>query len=264
MGRGGILKRKKLGEDSLRKRYALNGIPKGTRIAACLDKYGRWDLGQKLGTIVSRGNGVYVAWDGVDDFERFEEGDARYLVDRGKWKLYIPPSEKNPLTSMNMRSEQPLTSAASDGRIAASPQKGRTQETEEKDMPDEQAEEKTFSAKQVATRIGTDAKSLRKFFRTHSSLVEAVGQGGRYDFAADDIPRIEEEFKAWKKNAGRRGTKKEVAPTPEEVEEAEEQFEDLDDAEPDEDELENLGEPDPEELEDIDDLMEVLDDEEDE
>lgn len=256
MGRGGILKRKKLGEDSLRRRYALNGIPKGTRIAACLDKYGRWDLGQKLGTIVSRGNGVYVAWDGVEEFERFEEGDARYLVDRGKWRLYIPSNKKNPLTSINTRNEQPLTSAASDGRIASSPQKGRGRETEEKDMPDEQVEEKTFSAKQVATRIGTDAKSLRKFFRTHSSLVEAVGQGGRYDFAADDIPRIEKEFKEWKKNAGRRGTKKEVDPTPAEVEEAEEEFEDLESVEPSDEDLQEIGE------DDVEDLMEVLDDEE--
>ncbi len=252
MGRGGILKRKKLGEASLRKRYALNGVPKGTRVAACLDKYGRWELGQKFGTIVSRGNGVYVSWDGVEEFERFEEGDARYLVDRGKWRLYIPENQQNP---MNIQNKQPLTSEAGDGRIAPSPHKGRPKKTEEEVMPEE-VEEKTYSAKQVATRIGTDAKSLRKFFRTHSSLVEAVGQGGRYEFAGDDIPRIKEEFEAWKKNAGRRGTKKEVEPTPVEIEEAEDEFEDLDSVEPTEEDLQEIGD------DDVADLMEVLDDEE--
>ena len=55
----------------------------------------------------------------------------------------------------------------------------------------------TLTAKQVATRIGTDAKTLRKFFRSDASTVEAVGQGGRYEFAKEDLETIRSEFNAW-------------------------------------------------------------------
>ena len=55
----------------------------------------------------------------------------------------------------------------------------------------------TLTAKQVATRIGTDAKTLRKFFRSPASTVEAVGQGGRYEFAKADLPKIKAEFEKW-------------------------------------------------------------------
>lgn len=63
------------------------------------------------------------------------------------------------------------------------------------------AEEKTFSAKQVATRIGTEAKVLRKFFRDPKSGYDAVGQGGRYDFPESDIPKIKAAFDSW--NSGK-------------------------------------------------------------
>jgi hypothetical protein len=53
-------------------------------------------------------------------------------------------------------------------------------------MPD------TFSAKQVANRIGTDPKTLRKFLRSPSSPYEAVGQGKRYEFLDLDLD-IEED-----------------------------------------------------------------------
>lgn len=59
------------------------------------------------------------------------------------------------------------------------------------------AEGKTFSAKQVATRIHTEAKMLRKFLRDPKSGYEAVGQGGRYDFPESEIPKIQEAFNAW-------------------------------------------------------------------
>ena len=256
MARGGPARRAKLSEASLRKRYALNGIPRGTVVAACFDKYGRWELGYHTGTIVQRGTGVYVQWDDWDqgDLERFEEGDARYLVDREKWRLYVPPAGSgDPMNALNMRVKDALTSAAGDGRIASSPQKQRTTE-EDENMSDGVEDEKTYSAKQVATRIGTDAKTLRKFFRTHSSLVEAVGQGGRYEFAGEDIPRIKEEFDSWKSSSSRGAKKKVEEVAPEVLEEAEEEFEGLEDPEPSDEELEEIG--------DVDDLMEILDDEE--
>lgn len=58
-------------------------------------------------------------------------------------------------------------------------------------------DEKTYSAKQVATRIGTDAKSLRKFFRDPNSGYAPVGQGARYDFPESEIPKIKAAFDAW-------------------------------------------------------------------
>jgi hypothetical protein len=54
-----------------------------------------------------------------------------------------------------------------------------------------------YTAKQVATRCGTDPKTMRKFFRSSHSTIEPVGQGGRYVFAAKDLPKIQKEFKAW-------------------------------------------------------------------
>lgn len=61
--------------------------------------------------------------------------------------------------------------------------------------------QKTYSAKQVASRIGTDAKTLRKFFRDPKSGFDAVGQGGRYDFTEDSVPVIKKAFDQW--NAGK-------------------------------------------------------------
>lgn len=58
-------------------------------------------------------------------------------------------------------------------------------------------EERTYSAKQVATRIGTDAKQLRKFFRDNKSGYTPVGQGGRYDFPESEIPKIKTAFDQW-------------------------------------------------------------------
>lgn len=63
---------------------------------------------------------------------------------------------------------------------------------------------KTYSAKQVATRIGTEAKQLRKFFRDPNSGYDAVGQGGRYDFPEEDIAKIKTAFDAWNATKTRR------------------------------------------------------------
>lgn len=69
--------------------------------------------------------------------------------------------------------------------------------------------DKVFSAKQVATRIGTDAKTLRKFFRSPASPFEAVGQGGRYEFPEKMLPEIKVAFTAWELG---KGTTKAPAP----------------------------------------------------
>lgn len=56
---------------------------------------------------------------------------------------------------------------------------------------------KTFGAKQIASRIGTDPKTLRKFLRSAASPYESVGQGGRYEFPVADLKEIDAAFHKW-------------------------------------------------------------------
>lgn len=99
---------------------------------------------------------------------------------------------------------------------------------------------KLLGAKEVATQLGTDAKTLRQFFRSGKSSFEAVGAGGRYEFSEADIPKIKAEFEAWKTNKPGRGraagsgtssSKKrgKSQPKAEEVIDEVEEVEDLDD-----------------------------------
>lgn len=64
--------------------------------------------------------------------------------------------------------------------------------------------EKTYSAKQVASRIGTDAKQFRKFIRDPKSGYVAVGQGGRYDFPESELPKLQKAFDEWNSTKTRR------------------------------------------------------------
>jgi hypothetical protein len=68
--------------------------------------------------------------------------------------------------------------------------------------------EETFSAKQIARRIGTDAKTFRKWLRSSASPYPPVGQGKRYEFPKADLERIKLHFDAWQN----RGPKGKVAP----------------------------------------------------
>lgn len=66
--------------------------------------------------------------------------------------------------------------------------------------------EKLLGAKEVATAIGTDAKSLRQFFRSgKSATFEAVGAGGRYEFKESDVEAIGKEFAEYKASKPGRG-----------------------------------------------------------
>lgn len=100
--------------------------------------------------------------------------------------------------------------------------------------------EKLLGAKEVATFIGTDAKTLRQFFRSGKGSFEAVGAGGRYEFSEADLPKIKAEFEGWKANKPGRGraagsgtgsTKKrgKAQPKAEETIDEIEEVEDLDD-----------------------------------
>ena len=56
----------------------------------------------------------------------------------------------------------------------------------------------TLTAKQAATKLGTDARTLRKFFRATPDI-EAVGRGGKYEIDAKELPAIRKAFKVWEK-----------------------------------------------------------------
>lgn len=98
---------------------------------------------------------------------------------------------------------------------------------------------KLLGAKEVATHIGTDAKTLRQFFRSGKSTFEAVGAGGRYEFNEADLPKIKAEFEAWRTNKPGRGraadgsapkkSRGKAQPKAEEVIDEVEEVEDLDD-----------------------------------
>lgn len=203
MGRGGIAARKALAERIERaQRYRLIGIRAGSLVAECLDKYGRWELGHRRGSIVRlNAEVVQIHWHGDTELTHYSQGDARYSVDRGFWRI-VPPSQRNVFDALRST----LTGEAESASIMPSPHTGvgeTEEETEvttktEKAAPEQPTEEKkTFSAKQVASRIGTDAKTLRKFFRSAKSPYKPVGQGGRYEFDAELLPEIKDRFVAW-------------------------------------------------------------------
>lgn len=58
--------------------------------------------------------------------------------------------------------------------------------------------ERTLGAKQVASRMGVDAKKLRKFLRSKHSPFPAVGQGARYDFSPEEFAQIKESYAKWR------------------------------------------------------------------
>lgn len=116
-----------------------------------------------------------------------------------------------------------------------------------------------MTTSEVAEQLGTDPKTLRKFFRSDQCSIEPVGQGKRYAITKSDIKELKTAFGAWSSGKVKKATdddaeppadkapkkskKKTAKPTKED-----EIIEDLDDAEPT-----------AEDLEDLDDLVEDLD-----
>lgn len=69
----------------------------------------------------------------------------------------------------------------------------------------------SYTAKQLAREMSITPRQLRKFFRTQSSTDKSVGRGQRYEFPAAEVPRIQEEYHAWRvkierENKRRHGT----------------------------------------------------------
>jgi hypothetical protein len=64
------------------------------------------------------------------------------------------------------------------------------------------------TVKHVAEVIGTDAKSLRRFMRSHVTRiggtvgVDTPGRGGRYAIDESEIDAIAEAFNAWRARNG--------------------------------------------------------------
>lgn len=96
-----------------------------------------------------------------------------------------------------------------------------------------------LSAKEAATELGTDARTLRKFLRKKSGL---VGQGQRWEIDRKDLKALRKEFEDW---AGGKRERKAPIPTDEELEDEMQEVEDLDL------ELEELDGPDEDELEEL-------------
>jgi hypothetical protein len=61
-----------------------------------------------------------------------------------------------------------------------------------------------LSAKEAALRLGTNARTLRKFLRSKQSPIEPVGQGNRYEFTAGDIKKLKKAFTSWAKGSADR------------------------------------------------------------
>jgi hypothetical protein len=182
---------------------------------------------------------VYIRWVDEEDIKTYPQGDARYEVDRGRWRI-LGAVQDSPLGSNDLiagaikKLRQEVQQSPQAERLDKEPPEcehkpmprdAATPPTEESTMTEkiskaarerEQAqkavangiqERDTYTAKQVATRCGTDAKTMRKFFRSKASTVEPVGQGGRYEFASDDLPKIKREFDAWQKRSSGKQTK---------------------------------------------------------
>lgn len=221
--KGGLGVRKRMSEESLRDSYRLNGVRKGQTVAKCHDKYGRWEAGYTMGVIARlTSTNVFIIWQGSEEIKMYSQGDARYEVDRGRWRI-TDSIQANPLDPTagppakmpeSDSASSALTSKQGDGIIDTSPQSSDDETEEMKDMAKSRAETErdaakkavangdlkdrdTYTAKQVATRLGTDPKTMRKFFRSSRSTVEPVGQGGRYEFDAEDLPQIRLEFEQW-------------------------------------------------------------------
>lgn len=56
-----------------------------------------------------------------------------------------------------------------------------------------------FTAATLATELGTDPRTARKFFRSPESGIEPVGKGARYslEFTATQVNTLKKKFNAW-------------------------------------------------------------------
>lgn len=128
--------------------------------------------------------------DELDDEEEPELEDEVELDDEEEEDLELPDEEEE------------------DDIEEEAPKPAKKSRAKAKKSDDEGDGSGTLAAKQVATLLGTEAKTLRQFFRSPASTIEAVGSGGRYEFNESDLPTITKEFEAWKSGHAARGNKR--------------------------------------------------------
>lgn len=138
----------------------------------------------------------------------------------------------------------------------------------------------TLTTNEVAGMLDTDAKTLRKFFRSDDCEIEPVGQGSRYHLDEADVDTIKPAFAAWSKGKAKKATDAEATKKPAKGKATSDEFntgpatakatpkkrgkkaaapvEELDDEDLD------LDEPAEEDLEELEDALEELDMDDDE
>lgn len=82
------------------------------------------------------------------------------------------------------------------------PEKSRVEPTTNNRGAD-MSEDGTYSAPALAQKIGTDAKTLRRFLRENASF-RNPGSGGRYVFTAKEAESVEKAFRSWDGKRSRR------------------------------------------------------------
>lgn len=260
--------------------YRIPTQPEGTRVSWWPDPRGPGYGEHFWGTIIQHtADTVLITWDGEDEFyERWDGRDMRYRIDRGQMRLHRPPKQRRVRIpadellckvcgrprqlkcgcprvgavkpeewgSTKVRAGLTLASGSDtidsslEGQGAPDPKEGTT-------IMSDDATNK-LSAKEAATQLGTDARTLRKFLRKRSGL---VGQGNRWEIDPKEIKGLKKEFEAYLKGtdeakaarAEAKAAKAAKAEPP--ADDLEADFEELDDS------------IDPEELEALEDLEDL-------
>jgi hypothetical protein len=249
-----------------------------TRVALALSPLGFDAGGRMLGRVQAHmGDRISILWDDANEAETWRSEDCRYKVDRGLMIFTAPPKPRRiriakdklvckqcgelrkgcdcprvgaakPEERVNRNHPDQLVGSSNLSLTGEEPEdsmymkpRGHTPRTEERQT---MTETKTFSAKEVARELGTDARTLRKFLRSDASPVEPPGQGGRYEFTSKQVKKVKRAFDAW-------GTKKTTTKTTKSLplKDAEEVLNTDDPAD-----LEDLDGPNDEDLIDLDDI----------
>lgn len=100
----------------------------------------------------------------------------------------------------------------------------------------------TLSAKELAIKLGTDARTVRKFLRETTPKEDQPGQGGRWNIEPKQVKKLQTRFDDWVKPSV---TEQEDEMQEEDIDyNDDEHDEDNDPIEPDDDELEEIEEED--------------------
>lgn len=212
--------------------YSLKKQPPGTYVVLALSPLG-FDYGGKLeGNVLDHvGSTLTIQWAGSEHHEVWRGDDCQYKVDRGLMVFKKPPKPKRTRIPQDklickqcgelrkdcdcprigatkpedwgkdrnhpdrpVGSIDPALTGEGDDAIIASSQGGDPlPEEKEQDMPTDEK----LSAKEVARELGTDARTLRKFFRSGNSPVDPVGQGGRYEIDSKAVKKVKKAFDNW-------------------------------------------------------------------